>query len=111
MDVRNKPKKTFDLCLRNVTQAYTQSVIKLNRNIYARPPKEMNLPDNFLPKINGPLYVIPESETHWYRTYIKHHTENLKMRQSTYDLCLHQTSQQHNAFELLGLQMDDTIFV
>lgn len=69
--------------LRDVTQAYTQSTTKLNRNIFAKPPKELNLPKNIVLKINGPLYGVPESGTHWYGTYMKHHTEKLKMRPST----------------------------
>ena len=105
------PKKTFDLFLRDVTQAYTQSKTSLNRNVFARPPKEMIVKKGHILKINGPLYGIPESGRHWYKTYVEHHTEKLKLQKSTYDPCLLFTKTDDDAFGLLGMQTDDTLFV
>lgn len=51
---------TLCLYIRDISQAYVQSLTKLNREFYATPPKEMNLGDWIL-KVIKPLYSIPEA--------------------------------------------------
>jgi hypothetical protein len=52
--------------LRNITQAYSQSVIKLARNIYATLLKELQAkyPSNIIVKITRPFYGIAEAGVH-----------------------------------------------
>jgi len=103
--------KGTHLYLRDVSQAYVQSKTSLNREIYATPPKEIEIQPGKVMKIKKPLYGIPEAGTHWFRTYHRHHIENLCMRQSTYDACLLHTFQKGSeCFGVVGLQTDDTLF-
>jgi hypothetical protein len=55
-----------------------------------------------------PLYGVPESGNHWYKTYHSHHVKELSMEQSTYDPCLLYSN---DPFGVVGLQTDDTLFV
>lgn len=102
----------MSLHLRDVSQAYVQSKTHLSREIYAKPPKEIqdNLPTNSVLKISKPLYGIPEAGTHWFQTYHKHHVEKLHMTQSTFDPCLLHTDK-NGLFGVVGIQTDDTLFV
>lgn len=76
------------LFTRDVSQAYTQSSTPINRKIYVRPPAVLRYPSNILLHIIKPLYGIPEAGTHWFLTYMSHHTKKLGMKPSTYDQCL-----------------------
>jgi hypothetical protein len=99
--------------LRDITQAYPQSTSKLNRLIYARPPKEIvaELPPGTVFWVVIPLYGIPEAGAHWYGTYEKHHRIKLGMGQSTFDPCLMVTQDPQGPFGIVGLQTDDTLFI
>jgi hypothetical protein len=59
-------------------------------------------------RVLRPLYGVPEAGNHWFKTYHRHHTENLGMQQSTYDPCLLQSNK---PFAVVGLQTDDTLFL
>lgn len=95
------------LYLRDISQAYVQSLTRINREFYVRPPPELNLPDK-LPKVEKPLYGIPEAGNHWFRTYQRHHVETLGMRPSAHDDCLLYTT---SGVGLVGLQTDDTLIL
>jgi hypothetical protein len=99
--------------LRDITQAYPQSTSRLNRKIYAYPPKEIvdELPKETVFWVVIPLYGIPEAGAHWYGTYEKHHRVKLGIEQSTYDPCLMVTKDPQGPFGVVGLQTDDTLFV
>jgi hypothetical protein len=99
--------------LRDITQAYVQSKDKLNRTIYARPPSEIRdtLPPGTIFRIVRPLYGAAESGLYWFKTYHNHHTDRLKMRNSSYDPCLLITDKGANPFGITGLQTDDTLSV
>jgi hypothetical protein len=99
--------------LRDITQAYPQSTSRLNRLIYARPPKQIasELPTGTVFLVVIPLYGIPEAGAHWYSTYEKHHRIRLGMEQSTYDPCLMVTKAPDGPFGIVGLQTDDTLFI
>lgn len=99
--------------LRDITQAYPQSTSKLNRLIYAHPPRDIvdELPPGTVFWVVIPLYGIPEAGAHWYGTYEKHHRHKLGMEQSTYDPCLMVTKNPQGPFGIVGLQTDDTLFV
>ena len=77
-----------------------------------RPPSELKLKDGSILKILKPLYGVPEAGNHWFHTYHRHHTENLHMKQSTYDPCLLFANKgSDNGFGIVGLQTDDTLFL
>ena len=73
---------------RDISQAYVQAATKVEREIFVRPPAEMNLGQQCLLRVERPLYGLPESGLHWFRTYHKHHTVVLGMTASVHDPCL-----------------------
>lgn len=100
------------LYLRDITQAYTQSLTRLNRHIYIRAPPELarllGVPVETIVRVLQPLYGIPESGNHWYQTYHSHHINALAIEQSTYDACLLYSKE---PFGVVGLQTNDTLIV
>lgn len=107
----------LEIHIRDITQAYTQSKSQLVRDFYVRPPRELALPEGMLLKVLLPLYGVPEAGTHWFHTYHNHHTEKLKLQQSSYDPCFLFTTISSNANRttdmadtaVVGLQTDDTL--
>ncbi|KAI9036662.1 uncharacterized protein KD926_001616 [Aspergillus affinis] len=108
------------LYFRDISQAYVQLTTKLNRELYARLPKELidqlGLTSNTVMRVIKPLYGIPEAENYWFRTYHSHHLEHLRMSQSTFDPCLLYTmdspnSRESTGFGIVGLQTDDTLIL
>jgi hypothetical protein len=99
----------YSVYLRDITQAYTQSTTTLNRDFYTTPPKGVTQWEGFYLKVVKPLYGVPEAGNHWFGTYQKHHIDNLRMTQSTYDPCLMYSTTA--SFGLVGLQTDDTLIV
>jgi hypothetical protein len=106
-------KLKYRLYLRDISQAYVQSTTSLNRDFYVRAPAEvskiLHLDTDRILKVIKPLYGIPEAGNHWFSTYHLHHTEKLKMAESTYDPCLLYTHQE--GCGVVGLQTDDTLFI
>ncbi|CAG8980301.1 hypothetical protein HYALB_00013669, partial [Hymenoscyphus albidus] len=100
----------LNVYLRDITQAYTQSTTKLNREFYVRPPPGIPQWSGIYLKVIKPLYGVPEAGNHWFSTYHKHHLEKLRMSQSTYDPCLLSVSNQEQ-FGIVGLQTDDTLIL
>jgi len=100
------------LYLRDISQAYIQSATNLNREFYIRPPEELRtelgMQEGTILRVLKPLYGVPEAGNHWFKTYHRHHTENLGMKQSTYDPCLLQSNK---PFGVVGLQTDDSLFL
>ncbi|KAE8549025.1 hypothetical protein EYB25_007540 [Talaromyces marneffei] len=100
------------LYLRDVTQAYTQLTMLLNRDFYVRPPPELTATfQSSILKVIRPLYGIPEAGNHWFRTYHRHHTDRLKMETSTFDPCLLHCSEPNTGFGIVGMQTDDTMLL
>jgi hypothetical protein len=58
-----------------------------------------------------PLYSIPKAGTYWFGTYHKHHREKLRIKTSTYDLCLLITKDKEGPFGLVGIQTNDTLIL
>jgi hypothetical protein len=100
------------LIIRDITQAYTQSLSDLVRPffIYANKElaKQLGIKEGDIVQVIRPLYGIPEAGNHWYKTYLEHHLNALRMKQSTYDLCLLFSKE---PFGVIGLQTDDTLGV
>src|SRR6266702_1123658 len=101
--------KPIALYLRDISQAYIQSNTYLNRDIFIRPPHELNLQPGTILQVVKPLYGVPEARNHWFKTYHQHHINRLKTEQSTYDPCLLYT--QSNGLNIIGLQIDNTLFL
>lgn len=102
------------VALRDISQAYTQSTTRIQRNIFVKPVKELEIPSKTLLRVVRPLYGIPEAGTHWFNTYQKHHIQELNMETSTYDSCLlytKDTTNPNDDFGIVGLQTDDTLTV
>jgi hypothetical protein len=102
------------LYLRDISQAYVQSVTKLNRDFYVRAPAELaailSVSQGTILKVARPLYGIPETGNHWFKTYHNHHVKELSMAQSTYDPCLLHINDS-TSFGIVGLQTNDTLFL
>jgi hypothetical protein len=104
-------KQNYVLKLRNITQAYPQSLFELNREIFAKLPKELRdkYPRNTIIQVIRPFYGITESGIHWWSTYHKHHLEEFNIITSIYDPCLLITSD--GPFGITGMQTDDTLII
>ena len=98
------------LFFRNIFQVYVQSITSLARKFFIRSPIELGFGDAIL-KIIKSLYGVSEAGAHWFNTYHKHHTEKLFMQQSTYDSCLLYINKEGKGFEVVGLQIDDTLIL
>jgi hypothetical protein len=100
------------LYLRNITQAYVQSKTFLNRQFFIRSPSELDLSKNSILRVVKSLYGVPETGTHWFNTYQKHHKDNLMMIESTFDSCLlHIEFIFINRFGVIDIQTDDTLIL
>ena len=79
------------LYLRNVTQAYVQFNIRLNRDFYIKTPYELasmlGVKNGSIIKIMKSLYGVFEVGNHWFAIYHKHYFNVLAMKESTYDSC------------------------
>ena len=93
------------LYTRDISQAYVQSTTNLARQLFVKPPKDVNLGDNIL-QVVRPLYGVPEAGTHWFKTYHTHHVQKLNLTVSTFDPCL-----MYSTEAVVGLQTDDTLFL
>lgn len=94
--------------IRDISQAYLQSESPLERKIFLRPPKEMNLGADVVLCVLKPLYGVPESGLHWFVTYWTHHRERLSMKSTTGDPCLLYRPGDMHAEGVTALQVDDS---
>jgi Reverse transcriptase (RNA-dependent DNA polymerase) len=77
----------FEIHLLDISQAFLQSDSFLQRDIYARPPKELDVTVGCIVKVLRPLYGVPESPIHWCKTCHGHHTKELCMTPTATDPC------------------------
>jgi hypothetical protein len=103
------------LYLRDITQAYVQSKISLNREFFIRSSLELDLSKKTIVRVVKSLYETLETETHWFNTYQKHHKNKLSMIESTFDSCLLHINQiefiEFILFGVVNLQTDDTLIL
>ena len=106
---------SFRLFSRDISQAYLQSKTAIQRDIFVRPPVEMDLPAGKLLRVDRALYGIAEAGMHWFETYHSHHTDVLGMIPAAYDPCLLHTPQamkpKSGPRGITCIQTDDTINV
>jgi hypothetical protein len=98
-----------NLYLKNITQAYVQSKISLNRQFFISSLFELDLSKNSILRVVKFLYDVLETETHWFNTYQKHHKKKLLMIESTFDSCLLHI--EFIYFEVINIQTDDTLIL
>ena len=101
--------KLVTFYLQNISQAYVQFNIYLNRDIFIQLPYELNLQLKTILWVIKPLYKVLEAKNYWFKTYHQHHINRLKMEQLTYDPYLLYT--QLNNFSIVGLQTNNTLFL
>ena len=107
----------WNIYLRDITQAYTQSLSTLSRNIYVKPVTEFGLSKNTVLRVRRPLYGVPEAGLHWFNTYQPFHKEQLGMTVSSHDMCLLFTKNGPDCNEkgkpaaVTCLQTDDSLFL
>jgi hypothetical protein len=104
-------KQNYILKLCNITQVYSQLSFKLNREIFAKLPKELRdkYLQNTIIQVIHPFYGIAKSDVHWWFTYHKHHLEKLNMVTLTYDSCMLITF--NGFFSISGMQINDTLII
>src|SRR5438045_9504353 len=78
----------MDIYLRDISQAYTQSMTNLARDFYIHVPTKMGLELGMILQVVSPLYGMPEAGMHWYKTYHDHHLNSLQMTHSKYHPCM-----------------------
>ena len=66
-----------NLYLRDILQAYIQSDTELYRDLYIKPPIELEFAHNMVLKVIKPLYRIPEAGNYWFNIYHIHHIKEL----------------------------------
>ena len=72
------------------------------------------MPTGTILRVIKQLYRVPEAGSHWFGTYLRHHTDKLGIVQSTYDPCLLHTDngpENGSEFGVVGLQTDDTLIL
>jgi len=102
--------KEFELHTRDVTKAFVMSRTPLRRPVYLKPPSEMQVEKSKVLKVIRPLYGMPESPIHWFKTYSDYHRDKLGMTPSSIDPCLLHHGDGDSLTGIIGLQVDDTIF-
>lgn len=74
--------------IREFTQAYIQSETPVERDLYVKPPNEMNWPLNKVVKIIQQLYGVPEFVLHSCLTDVSRHANSMHIQQRKRDPCL-----------------------
>ncbi len=102
----------FVIYTRDIKKAFVMSKTVLRQPFFIKPPKELNMQGKVL-KVIRPLYGMPESPMHWFKTYLDYHLRNLEMKQSPIYPCLLYASGEENMTSsvsgMVGLQVDDTL--
>lgn len=107
----------WNIYLRDISQAYTQSDNDLHRKVFVKPVPEFCLSSDTLLRVDHPLYGIFEHGWPWFVTYHKFHKQTLSLTPAAHDLCLMFTKDAHACDKLKKpaavtcLQTDDSLFL
>lgn len=71
--------------LRDIVQAYVQSLTFLERLLYYYPLPEMEVSQGYVLRALKPIYGAPESGLHWFVPYSSNHIKKLVMEQTSTD--------------------------
>eukprot|EP00171_Calliarthron_tuberculosum_P022145 IDg22145t1 len=100
----------FDVWTSDVTQAYLQSAIPLQRDVFiTRPPPEFELDPSQCLKIMKPLYGLCDSGDLWHRTMDEHHRNDLGMTPLRSDPALYTLTNNGDLHGLSGGYVDDLL--
>lgn len=91
-----------------MTQAYGESELCFEREVYLNPPAEMTFPEGSVFKVEKPLYGIPEFGLRWYLTYLLHHLVRLGMKRSTAEPCILHKHDGNRPIGVIALQVNDS---
>lgn len=96
--------------LRDIVQAYIQSVTFLERLLYYYPLPEMKIPPGLILRAVKPIYGAPESGLHWFVSYSSNHIKKLGMQQTSTDPCIlyKQPESKTKSIDMVILQVDDS---
>ncbi len=100
----------FKIWTSDVRQAYLQSLIELNRDIYLKNlPEEFDLPADIYLKLLKPLYGLCDSGDLWCETLDIHHRKDLDMKPFKLDHALYYYINNGKLKGLSGSYIDDII--
>jgi hypothetical protein len=92
------------LYLQDMSQAYIQSTMNLNREFYIHLPRELQselgIGKDTVLKVLKPLYRVLKAGNHWFKIYHLHYIQQLHMDQSIYNPYLLQSNK---PFGIMGL--------
>lgn len=75
----------------------------LRRLVYLKAPSIMGLEKEKVLKVVRPLYGMPESPMHWFKTYLEYHKEKLGMGHSELDPCFLYKLKMNSFVGIVGL--------
>ncbi len=103
--------RKLPIFVRVISHAYVSTDTNLLRQIYLIPPKGIGLDPDILWYVQKPLYGLPESGVHWFKTYISHHHHHkLGMTSIEVDPCLlYRKDKDRNLDGMICLQFDDSM--
>lgn len=97
------------LYLCDVTQAYIQLTLNLNRDFFICPLLKLitiiEAPSKYILKLVKLLYNVPEFANHWFATYLNYLISSLTMSKSSYNFCL---LHRYETLSIVGLQINGT---
>lgn len=100
----------FDIWTADVRQAYLQSAIALQRDIYIKTnAPEFELKPEQCLKLLRPLYGLCESGDFWYETFAQHCKDDLKLKQMRSDAALRYLKNKDTLHGLCGSYVDDLL--
>lgn len=73
----------------DVDQAYLQSANTFNRDVYLRPPRQLDVPPYSLLRLNRLLYGLPDAGDHWFHTFANYLRDELGLTTVPGDSSLH----------------------
>lgn len=99
------------IMLRNITQAYTLSKIRLNHTVicYLSVKQKKRYPKSKVLLIVKQLYSLVKAENHQSTIYLNHHKEKLGIKISPYDAYLLITKNRSKNFGIVNIQTDNML--
>lgn len=78
----------FRIIVRNISKAHVMSRTPLRRLVFMQPPRKTGVVKGKLVKVVRPVYGLPESPMHWFKSYSNYHKRTLSITKTTLDTCL-----------------------
>ena len=100
---------SFRIFSHDISQAYLQSMDKLTRDVYIKPPKELKLEGDEVLKLLKPLYGLSDSGDYWKKTFHLHMRDDLHMHTLTGDPCFFYYKSEGKLSGVAGTFVDDSL--